>query len=247
MTRPRFASWLPVTAVLVLAGFGIGGIMLGIAGDRKGMQALPGAEGSTVAVLSDPSADLTRDEIVSRPDADWENWDGRGYIRAVNGGAVWVRITLENPHPKPARGVLADAEYYTDHLDLWTPDPAEPDGWRHQIAGEWVPAEDKSLWGRDSAFFVEIPAHGERVIYLRLRDHFGVWLRPVWWPDERSFFASQIRDIVSEACYFGVLIALLVYNGVIWARLRHRDLGHYLGTFKDQFERWFDIRSSWKH
>ena len=229
MTRPRFASWLPVTAVLALAAFGIAGLTLGIAGDRKGMQALPDSAGSTVDVLLDPAAALSREEVLARPDSDWLRWDGRGYIRALYGEAVWVRFVLKNPAPHPVRGVLADAEYYTDRIDLWTPDAASPDGWRHQVSGEWIPAHEKSLWGRDAAFFVEIPANGERLVYLRLQDHFGVWLRPVWWTEERTFLSAQIRDIVSEACYFGMLLALLAYNCVIWARLRHRDLGHYLG------------------
>lgn len=228
MTRIRFASWLPVAAVLALAAFGIAGLILGIAGDRKGMQVLPDENGSTVDVLLDPVAGLSRDEVFARPDSDWLRWDGVGYIRAFYGEAVWVRFVLKNPSAHPARGVLADAEYYTDHLDLWTRDNTYPDGWRHQVAGEWTPSHEKSLWGRDAAFFIEVPARGERLVYLRLQDYFGVWLRPVWWTEERTFLSSQIRDIVSEACYFGVLLALLVYNCVIWARLKHRDLGYYL-------------------
>ncbi|CAM3062280.1 7TM diverse intracellular signaling domain-containing protein [Rariglobus hedericola] len=228
MTRMRFASWLPVAAVLTLAAFGIAGLILGIAGDRKGMQALPDAHGSTVDVLHDPVGTLTRDDVLSRHDSDWLRWDGHGYIRALFGEAVWVRFVLKNPSNHSARGVLADAEYYTDRIDLWTSDDSYPDGLRHQVSGEWIPAHEKSLWGRDSAFFVEVPARGERVVYLRLQDYFGVWLRPVWWSEERAFLSSQIRDIVSEACYFGVLLALLVYNCVIWARLKHRDLGYYL-------------------
>lgn len=228
MLRPRIASWLPVATVLALAALGIVGIMLGVAGDRKGMQALPDSHGSLVDVLPDPVASYSFDEVLARPDADWTRWPGDGYIRALYGEAVWVRVTLRNPAALPVRGVLADAEYYTDRIDLWTRDAAYPDGWRHQVAGETVPAHEKSLWGRDAGFFVEVPADGERVAYLRLQDHFGVWLRPVWWPDERAFLAAQMRDLVSEFCYFGVLLALLLYNGVIWARLRHRDLGHYL-------------------
>ena len=239
MARSRFVSWLPLAVLLALAMTGVIGLFLGIAGHRQGMRVLPdvgrtdsataGATGSTVDVLHDPVANFTRGDVTSRPDFTWTPWDGKGYIRAFYGEAVWVRITLKNPQPLPIRGVLADAEYYTDHLDLWMRDAAWPEGWLHQRSGEWVPSTEKSLWGRDAAFFIDVPAHGERTAYLRLQDYYGVWLLPVWWPDARAFFSAQLRDTVAEACYVGALLALFVYNGIIWARLRHRDLGHYLG------------------
>jgi signal transduction histidine kinase len=229
MMPSRSSSALALICLLILAAAGLGGLMLGLAGDRKGMQALPDAEGSLVEVLPDAAASFSLTDVRSRPETAWQHWQGRGYIQAFSGGAVWVRVTLRNPQAAPVRGVLADAEYYTDKVDFWTKDPAAEDGWRHERAGEWVPANEKSLWGRDAAFFVSVPARGERVVYLRLQDHFGVWLRPVWWTEDRAFLASQLRDTVAEASYFGILLALVVYNGVVWARLRFRDIGYYLG------------------
>lgn len=228
VNHDRSSSWLPLAAVLVLAGMGVIGLMLGFAGDRKGMHKLPDSSGSVVDVLPDPIASYRFEDVRSKPAQDWARWKGDGYIRAARGEAVWVRITLQNDQPTVRRGVLADAEYYTDSVEAWIPSTDIPDGWQHQVAGEWTPAAKKPLWGRDAAFFVEVPAGGGRIIYLRLTDHFGVWLRPVWWPEERTFLASQLRDAIAEAIYFGVLLALFVYNGVIWARLRHADLGYYL-------------------
>lgn len=233
MLSSRFNTWLPLACLLALAAAMLGGLMLGVAGDRKGMHVLPDAAGSTVDVLEDRAAEFSFDAVRLKPDDAWRRWDGHGYVRAKAGGAVWVRVNLRNDRATAVRGVLADAEYYTDRIELWT--KAESTGdevaerWIHERAGEWVPAAEKPLWGRDAAFFVEVPAGGERTVYLRLQDHFGVWLRPVWWPEARAFLAAQLRDTVAEAVYFGILLALFVYNGVLWARLRFRDLGYYLG------------------
>lgn len=205
----------------------VGVLMLGVAGDRAGMHALPEDADATVEVLHDPVASFTFEQALAQPAKDWRRWTGPGYIQALFGEAVWVRIVLRNPDAAPQRGVLADAEYYTDRIDLWTSDGRG--GWSRQRAGEWVPAAEKSLWGRDAAFVVEVPARGERVCVMRLEDHFGVWLRPVWWPEERVFLAAQLKDTVVEACYFGILLALLIYNGVLGVRLRHPDIGWYLG------------------
>ena len=229
MTRSRFVSWLPLTAVLVLAAITVVGLMFGVAGDRKGMIPLGANPDSRVDIFIDPVAGLTFAEALGMPDKAWTDWSNQDYLRCEHGEAMWVRVILKNPHSRPQRGVIADIELFTDQIDLWTHDETWPDGWRHERAGEWVPAGEKSLWGRDAAFFIEVPARGQRVVYLRVQDHFGVWMQPAWWPDQRAFLAAQLRDTLAEAAYFGVLLALFVYNGVLWTRLRHRDFGYYLG------------------
>ncbi|MES2695776.1 MAG: sensor histidine kinase [Verrucomicrobiota bacterium] len=230
MSEPRAPSpRLRLACLLALAVALLGGLMLGVAGDRKGMRALPDEAGrSTVEVLEDPLAAFSFAEVREKLAAGWRAWDDRGYVRAGSGEAVWVRVTLRNPGATTLRGVLADSEYYTDRIDLWLKEPGT-ERWKQERAGEAVPAREKALWGRDAAFFVDVPAQGETTAYLRLEDHFGVWLRPVWWPEARTFLAAQLRDTVAETCYFGILLALLVYNGVLWARLRFADIGHYLG------------------
>lgn len=229
MIRPRIVSWLPLTAVLVLAVCTVVGLMLGVAGDRRGMKPLRDHPDARVDILVDPSARFTFDEVRAGPDNAWTAWRHRDYLRCDHGQALWVRVALKNSQERAMRGVLADVEFFTDHIDLWTPDETAPGGWRHERAGEWVKAADKALWGRDAAFFIEVPARGERIVYLRVEDHFGVWMQPAWWSDQRAFLAAQLRDTLVEAIYFGVLLALFVYNSVLWTRLRHRDLGYYIG------------------
>lgn len=170
-------------------------------------------------------------DVLAKPGAAWERWDGRGrnYIRSFRGGAVWVRVTLRNEGELARLGVLADAEYYIDKLEAWTPDADAPGGWRRAVAGEWTPTTEKALWGRDAGFLVSVPARGETVVYLRAEDNFGVWMRPLWWPEARRFFAVQTRGLLAEGVYFGVMLALLIYNSVLWLRLRLVDIGHYLG------------------
>jgi signal transduction histidine kinase len=225
----RVPSGWPLAGLLLLVAAAVGVLLLGVAGDRKGMQILPGPENVRVEWLTDEVARLGREEAMARPDAEWRDWAGPGYLRSYRGEALWVRMTFRNESGQARRGVLADAEYYTDEIELWVEDPQAPEGWRLSRSGERTPAAQKALWGRDSAFFIEVPAGGETRVVMRVADHFGAWLRLAWWPDERRFFAAQLRDTAAEAIYFGLLLALLVYNGVLWARLRFHDLGYYLG------------------
>ena len=214
--------------MLTLAALGLYLLLFGVAGNRAGMQLLP-AENVRLEILSAPSQGIAWPDFLTLPDTRWQPWTRSSYLHAPDGAVMWVRATFANPSATPLTGVLADAELNLDRLDCWTPDKTQPDSWLQQSSGESVPANAKAIWGREPAFFITVPARGETVAYLRAQDRFAVWLRLVWWPESRTFFASQLRHTLAEALYFGVLIALFIYNAILWARLRHRDLGRYLG------------------
>lgn len=226
MEDPRSSHWLAIGGLLALVAALLGGLMLGVAGDRRGMQALSGAD-TRVELLTDPVAGFRFEDVLAKPEREWRSWDGGGYVQSLHGEAVWVRIRLMNLGAEPRRGVLADAEYYTDRIEAWT--RGEDGDWTYARTGAWVPLAERPLPGRDAAIPVEVPARGERTVILRVADHFGAWMRLVWWPDERAFLAAQLREAIAETAYFGILFALFVYNGVVWARLRFRDIGWYLG------------------
>jgi hypothetical protein len=224
----RFASdRLALAGVLALVAGALCLLLYGVAGDRRGMQVLPSAD-VRLDTLADPDVRLTWPAVLAQPAAAWQPRTSDYYLQAFNGGALWVRATVRNPTARPLTGVLADEELILDRLDCWTPDPAAPDGWRHQTTGERVPVALKPIWGRDAAVYISVPAHGETVVYLRAQDDLNTWFRAVWWPEARAFHAAQVRDLIAEALYFGVLLALFIYNGLLWLRLRHRDLVFYL-------------------
>ncbi len=228
MNRASASVSLALAGVLTLVFGGFGFLIYGVAGDRDGLRVLPSAD-VRLEVLPDPSLQLAWPDVLAHPASAWRAHTSDYYIQASHGGAVWVRATFTNSTERPIHGVLADDELIVDRLDCWTPDTGEPDGWRHQISGESIPGRLKAIRGRETAVYITVPARGELVAYLRAKDHFHTWFRAVWWPDASAFLNAQLRHTLAEALYFGVLVALLIYNAVLWVRLRHRDLGYYLG------------------
>lgn len=229
-TPSRAHAWLPSTALIALVALGFGGLMLGLAGDRTGRQRLA----TGVAILGEQSgrADLAIDAIAALPADAWQEWSGPGFLAGRTSSVVWVRVTLQNPTSVAQAGVLADAERYADQADLYLCD--ETGAWQHLRSGAWISARAKALWGREVAFPVSVAAGGTQTLYLRYEDRLALWLDFNWWPEAGAFHAAVLRDIVAEGAYFGMLLALLLYNLVLWVRVRFPGTGAYLlylGTF----------------
>jgi len=222
---------LPVL-IFTLAAVLLSRLLLGLTADRGGGQHLPGPDGSVEFL---PSAGAqTVAEVSALPDDAWRRQDGPGFVPPPFDKDVWVRVKLKNPRQTEARGILVDAMPCVDNADFFVRDGAQLGGWRHLHSGEWTSASGKALWGRETAFPVTVVAGGEQTVYLHYRDYFAVWLALKWWPEESAFQAMLARGALAEGCYFGLLLALLFYNAVLWARMRFPETGYYLlylGTF----------------
>jgi signal transduction histidine kinase len=212
--------------VLVLAG--LGWLVFVVAGNRAGLQSLPSGE-ATVASFVDAGQRLGIADVSRLSEDRWQPWDGKIDLRGAHGGALWMRVTLRNPSTESRTGVLADAEYFTDLVEAWLPSEAAGEDWRRAVAGEALPGRRKATWARTAAFVVTLPAGAERVVYLRATDDYYAYLRLQWWPRAEDFFAAQTRELLAETLCLGGLLALVLYNLALWARLRFPDTGYYVG------------------
>ncbi|MFD0893698.1 sensor histidine kinase [Luteolibacter ambystomatis] len=212
--------WM-LTALTSVALVIVGWLVVSLCAMRRGWVPLPSAAGGVEFLRTDG----TDAEAVSHAGG-WQRWDGTDFLRSDGPQALWLRVTLENPEAVPRDGVLADQDFYVDRADFWLRD--ETGGWRVARSGEWRQGEEKALWGREMAFPVNVPARGARTVYLRMQDYFGVCMKPVWWPERSVFHAARMRRTVAEGAYFGMLLALLFYNALLWAGTRLPGIGGYV-------------------
>jgi len=225
MTTRQLPTWLALSGLLLVAGLGLGWIMLGLAGDDTGRIFLPYADGE-VEVLSASSSGQTLGQVRALPDSAWQRWEKPAFATERPDHSVWVRVTLRNPSSTTQHGVLTNADTHADQVRFF--EAPFDDTTQPLLSGEETPVYQKAIWGRGVAFPVMLPPHSERTVYLWLEDHFGVWLEPAWWPQQSASHAAQARNTLAEGAYFGILLALIFYNAVLWARLRFPDTGRYL-------------------
>lgn len=222
------SSLSPQAAKWGLAGVAVAALvwLMFLAAKRESGGHLPDESGSTVE-FSHVAFDSV-DAAANAPPENWRLWDGRDYLRSKGGETLWLRITLKNPRNGPVDGVLADNAFYVDHAVCHFADDAEGAHWQHLRSGEWLPPSEKALWGREMAFPIAVPGKGERVVYLEMRDFFGVCMKPVWWGERTDFHSARMRRGLAEGGYFGVLLALLLYNAMLWVGTRFPGIGSYL-------------------
>lgn len=223
--RPTAAQW----GVLAAAVLGFAYVLMGLQGGVAEEQPLPDGRGSTLEYLDRSEEKLAIDEVAAQPDSRWHEWTKAGFAPTVKPKHVlWVRVRLQNPGSQMLQGVLTDGEHYVDRADCYFHEVGGDGSWRQLQSGEWIPPAEKAIWGRETAFPIIVPAHGEQVLYLRYEDFFAVWLQSIWWPHAIRFHAVQGRTTLAEGLYFGTLLALLFYNAILWIKLRLPPTGSYL-------------------
>lgn len=219
-------SRLALAGGLSLLIAGLSWLMFGLAGNRAGMISLPVVGGAEIEVLADGQKPETIEDVVSVPESGWQAWTQAGYFVAKAKEATWLRVTLINQKDTSSHGVLADSEYLTDRIDAWM--HAADGSWQKWRSGELVQGKDKPLWSRTAAFPVTVPAKDRKVVFLCATDFYDAYLWLRWWPRAEDFYRAQIRDTLAEAVCYGGLAALLIYNLVLWLRLRFPDTGCYV-------------------
>lgn len=216
---------MAVVAAAVLAG--LGWVVLVAARPDRGMELLVKKHGARVEVVDNATAAATLDDVRAWPASAWKPWTETGYLKVAHGDVIWMRVTLNNPGAEPLAGVLADTSYFADRVEVWT---EHADGWRRQVSGCAVHGADKPLWTRQAAFPVWVPADGERTVYLRTSDAYLAHIQPVWWESTEVFFGAKTRHALVQCVCFGALLGLMLYNAVLWLRLRFEDTGYYVLT-----------------
>lgn len=222
MSPLRAPFWLTLAGVLAPAAVVLVLAML-FSGENRAAVGLPAMDGD-VAFLEDAGRGLDFDAVHACPADAWQpghdatrGWPGRG--------AWWTRATLRNPTAQPWHGVLAARSAFTDRVEAWT---REGDTWQRRELGEATPQRERPLRGREIALAVDVPAHGEAVVFFRSEDRFVAWQGWRWWRDAGDFSAAVTGRWIAEAVYFGALFALLGYNALLWWRLRLGDIGLYV-------------------
>jgi diguanylate cyclase len=140
-------------------------------------------------------------------------------------GAYWFHLPLENAQPDEPLWILVQEYALSDNLDLYL---RYPDGRiEHTAGGDHVPFADRYIRYRHPNFRLDLPA-GQRIeLLLRVRSESSMQVPLMLYTPKA--FAELMRDAqFSNGLYYGIVLALLCYNLVLWLMLRDASYFWYL-------------------
>ena len=140
-------------------------------------------------------------------------------------GAWWFHARLLNHDPAEPRWLLVQQYALSDFLDVYL---RYPDGHVvHHAAGDMRPFQARTVRYRHPNFRVDLPAGQPVELLVRVQSQSSMQVPlGLYTP---TAFAELARDAqFGMGLYYGILIALLVYNLVLWLVLRDQGYFWYL-------------------
>jgi len=143
---------------------------------------------------------------------------------------TWLKFHVYAPESSNGRYVLRVARRFFREFDLYT---VRPDGEIEVRHANTHQAVDAEIVGRQYVFGLVLPP-GERSTFLIHVDTIQSSLQPLelWLQDEVSFSRTQSRPYLLFGLVFGILLALILQNFVLYLNLRlSGHLYYVLATF----------------
>ncbi|HDY99593.1 MAG TPA: GGDEF domain-containing protein [Pseudomonas sabulinigri] len=130
---------------------------------------------------------------------------------------IWLRVELDTTTTSPSRWLLEVAHASLDDVDLYLARDAEP--FLHQHSGDHIAFDDKPIKHRNHVFELQLEPNSHYTLYLSIASE-GTLAAPVslwqpaalWHEDQFSYSMLSI--------YYGLMLALLVYNLFLYLSLR---------------------------
>jgi len=140
-------------------------------------------------------------------------------------GAFWFYLPVINRHPEESRWLLVQEYALSDQVDLYV---RYADGHvEHQASGDHQPFANRFIRYRHPNFRVDLPLGEPVELLVRVQSQSSMQVPLVLYTPRA--LAEIMRDAqFSTGLYYGIVLALLFYNLVLWIMLRDPGYAWYL-------------------
>lgn len=201
--------------------------------DPKASLTITDVSGPEYLVTVKPEAGQRTIDLVRKFKADGRRVFVESNMRRLNFGfsnsAYWVRVKLHNTVPAPntvARTWLLEAGYPSlDYIHVYV--PTERGHWEKFEGGDKYPFFQRQFNYRNVAF--RLPEFsGEKVIYIRVQTS-GTADMPLTLQTHGAFTGRVVNEQYGYGLYFGIMMAMVLYNLFIFLSTRDPGYIHYVG------------------
>ena len=143
----------------------------------------------------------------------------------VTSSVYWAVLDLRIDESDPVEWLL-ELEYpILDHLEMVT-FTSEGEQIR-KVAGDTLPFTDRELNFPQVVFTLDTPTPGIQSVYFRAESEGSVQfpLR-IWQP--QAFYNSEVVTLLARGLYYGIMLAMVLYNLFIYVSVRDRSYLFYI-------------------
>ena len=131
--------------------------------------------------------------------------------------AYWLRLPLKNSSDKPSAWMLEITYPLLANVELYQPN--ERGGYQIIHTGYSVPLSQRPYKNRFFVLPISIPAYANQQVYLRIETPNAMLIPATLW-QQNAFCGHERTDNIIQALYFGMAIAMILYNLLIFTVLR---------------------------
>lgn len=184
---------------------------------------------SSIEVLVDDMRHLSIDEV--RSAAASGGFQSNGQRDKANFGythdAVWLHAFLVNDTDEQ-QWSLELAFATLDEVELFLIDTASGMVARSYRTGDTFPFAQRPIAHRHFVFPLDLSPHHTYELYMRVRSEGTVTVPLILWKSSSFTYASR-NQYMANTLYFGLLLALLIYNLRLYLSFHDRVYLYYLG------------------
>lgn len=182
--------------------------------------------GPHLSILEDKTGKLTLEDII-RSDREKTFISPERLIPnfGFTGSAYWVRFSVENPLDEKQYLMLEDAYPHHDRVLVYIITPGKII--RTVEGGDGVPYSRRELAYRNIVFRMDVAPRTAAVVYMRFKSESSMQLPLTLWKPV-ALLEKVNREQTFLGVYFGVMLAMMVYNLFLFAFLRDRNYLFYV-------------------
>lgn len=199
--------------------------------------------GPYMQLLEDPDRKLSISDLIdSDSSLAWQATGQETINLSFSESALWLRVELVNHGQASVRRLLELAMPLHDYLDVWVVDEQDQvmDVWQ---TGSRRNFDTRPVRHRTFVMPIELPPGETYSVILRLDTHDGLFdAMPLYLMDSNGFVESSQYELMIFGPYFGALLALMIYNFLIFLAIRDISLLYYVAYLGSFFVLMFIVR-----
>lgn len=141
--------------------------------------------------------------------------------------ALWFKISVTN-QTSEKNFILSVGEGFYEVADLYYKE-AEQDSWKQKKNSVFLPLDQRDVKSGDLSFNLTINPHETKTVYLQLKGRYAYFGNISLYPQNDYIHNYLVGKNMLFIYSFGVLSIIIIFSLFLFARMKERIYGYYLG------------------